>query len=135
MLLPRTIAHPVFVNAFLAGLKGAEIAQWHRRGKYLLASLTRTSMIKNFPPAIEGSTLPLVDGGWLGVHLRMTGQLLWLTQDQPLQKHTRVRLWFEQGQELRFVDQRTFGQMWWVPPGIAPATIIPGLKKPRAGTI
>ena len=49
----------------------------------------------------------------LGVHLRMTGQLLWLAQDEPLHKHTRVRLFFGEEWELRFVDQRTFGQMWW----------------------
>lgn len=59
----------------------------------------------------------------------MTGQLLWLDQDDPLQKHTRVRLFFPNNRELRFVDQRTFGQMWWVPPSVAPETIITGLKQ------
>jgi formamidopyrimidine-DNA glycosylase len=107
VLLRRTIAHPVFVDEFLAGLTGIAIAQWHRRGKYLLAELT---------------------AGWLGVHLRMTGQLLWLSQEQPLHKHTRVRLFFPAGQELRFVDQRTFGQMWWVPPGCDPSVIVSGLQ-------
>ena len=66
---------------------------------------------------------------FLGVHLRMTGQLLWLHQDEPLHKHTRVRLFFGSKQELRFVDQRTFGKIWWVPPGVAPETIITGLQK------
>jgi formamidopyrimidine-DNA glycosylase len=59
----------------------------------------------------------------------MTGQLLWVNQEEPLQKHTRVRLFFQNNRELRFVDQRTFGQMWWVPPLEAPASIITGLKK------
>ena len=59
----------------------------------------------------------------------MTGQLLWLKQDEPLQKHTRVRLFFPDNCELRFVDQRTFGQMWWVPPSEAPESIITGLKR------
>jgi formamidopyrimidine-DNA glycosylase len=59
----------------------------------------------------------------------MTGQLLWLNQDDPVQKHTRVRLFFPDNQELRFVDQRTFGQMWWVPPSEAPETIMTGLKR------
>jgi formamidopyrimidine-DNA glycosylase len=67
--------------------------------------------------------------GWLGVHLRMTGQLLWLERDQPLHKHTRVRLFFGESRELRFVDQRTFGQMWWVSPTQTPETIILGLKR------
>ena len=57
----------------------------------------------------------------------MTGQLLWLNQNQPLHKHTRVRLFFENELELRFVDQRTFGQMWWVPPGEKIESVITGL--------
>jgi len=109
VLLARTIAHPISVAEFLSGLKGTAIAQWHRRGKYLLAELS--------------------SGGWLGVHLRMTGQLLWLHPDEPLQKHTRVRLFFTGEHELRFVDQRTFGQMWWVPPGIATESVITGLGR------
>ncbi|MEY3329335.1 MAG: hypothetical protein RLZZ115_2218, partial [Cyanobacteriota bacterium] len=51
-------------------------------------------------------------GGWLGVHLRMTGQLLWVNPQDPLQKHTRIRLFFAENRELRFVDQRTFGKIW-----------------------
>ncbi|MBD2037037.1 DNA-formamidopyrimidine glycosylase [Leptolyngbya sp. FACHB-321] len=66
---------------------------------------------------------------WLGVHLRMTGQLLWVDQTEPLEKHTRVRLFFGGGKELRFVDQRTFGQMWWVPPENEPEQIITGLQQ------
>ncbi|MCV3215495.1 DNA-formamidopyrimidine glycosylase, partial [Plectonema radiosum NIES-515] len=64
-----------------------------------------------------------------GVHLRMTGQLLWVHRDEPLHKHTRVRLFFGSEQELRFVDQRTFGKIWWVPPGVAVESIITGLQK------
>lgn len=55
VLLDRTIAHPV-ADRFISGLQGFSISQWHRYGKYLLAKLS-----------------PI---GWLGVHLRMTGQLL-----------------------------------------------------------
>jgi formamidopyrimidine-DNA glycosylase len=104
VLLERTIAHPFLAADFLAGLEGVAIAQWHRRGKYLLAELS--------------------SGGWLGVHLRMTGQLLWMSQAEPVQKHCRVRLFFPNQQELRFVDQRTFGQMWWVPPPKRPEEVI-----------
>jgi formamidopyrimidine-DNA glycosylase len=74
------------------------------------------------------SPLP-TPSSWLGVHLRMTGQLLWVDQTEPLEKHTRVRLFFGDGKELRFVDQRTFGQMWWVPPETAPEQIITGLQQ------
>ena len=112
VLLTRTIAYPLSME-FLAGIKGTAIAQWYRRGKYLLAMCKYKDR----------------DAGWLGVHLRMTGQLLWVCQDEPLQKHTRVRLFFAQGRELRFVDQRTFGQMWWVPPGVMTEGIITGLRR------
>ncbi|MGJ5675708.1 MAG: DNA-formamidopyrimidine glycosylase [Nostochopsis sp.] len=112
VLLHRTIAYPVSVDDFVSEIKGSAIATWYRRGKYLLAELSCTTHTP-----------------YLGVHLRMTGQLLWLNQDQPLHKHTRVRLFFENGWELRFVDQRTFGQMWWVPPNQAPESIITGLAK------
>jgi formamidopyrimidine-DNA glycosylase len=59
----------------------------------------------------------------------MTGQLLWVDQTTPLEKHARVRLFFGDGKELRFVDQRTFGQMWWVPPEHEPEQIITGLQQ------
>ena len=114
VLLARTVAHPFSVAEFLEQLKNVTISGWHRRGKYLLAELSRSDTS---------------EAGWLGVHLRMTGQLLWLKQDEPLQKHTRVRLFFPDNCELRFVDQRTFGQMWWVPPSEAPESIITGLKR------
>lgn len=120
VLLDRTIAHPFLVSDFLAGITGMAIAHWQRRGKYLLAQLKilSTPEISNLQKS----------AGWLGVHLRMSGQLLWLDRDTPLQKHTRVRIFFTNNHELRFVDQRTFGKMWWVPPTIEPANIITGLK-------
>lgn len=126
VLLNRTIAHPLSVDDFLTGLQGCAIAHWHRRGKYLLAELIRSAPAaadvapENTPQAQHHP------GGWLGVHLRMTGQLLWLDADTPVQKHCRVRLFFENHRELRFVDQRTFGQMWWVPPDITPESVMGG---------
>jgi formamidopyrimidine-DNA glycosylase len=57
----------------------------------------------------------------------MTGQLLWVKPEEPLHKHTRVRLFFEGSRELRFVDQRTFGQMWWVPPLLPLPMVMTGL--------
>ncbi|MBD2595759.1 DNA-formamidopyrimidine glycosylase [Nostoc spongiaeforme FACHB-130] len=110
VLLNRTIAYPFSVDEFIQGIQGRAIIAWHRRGKYLLAELS--------PGA-----------GYLGVHLRMTGQLLWLHRDEPLHKHTRVRLFFGDQQELRFVDQRTFGQMWWVPSKMQVESVITGLAK------
>lgn len=156
VLLARTIAYPISVVDFLTGLTGSAIAQWHRRGKYLLAELIKPSSHgqgnggaavhrhqqdnggKSLPDSRPEVAPPLPSGeielaspqssGWLGVHLRMTGQMLWLNRDEPVQKHSRVRLFFGD-QELRFVDQRTFGQMWWVPPGTVPENIITGLQR------
>ena len=114
VLLQRTLAYPVSITEFWQGIEGVTIDRWQRRGKYLLAKLVNSAS---------------QDGGWLGVHLRMTGQLLWVKQNESLQKHTRIRLFFPKKQELRFVDTRTFGKFWLVPPGIAPEKIITGLQK------
>ncbi|MFB8788822.1 MAG: DNA-formamidopyrimidine glycosylase [Potamolinea sp.] len=114
VLLNRTIAYPFSAAEFLAGVKNVSITNWHRYGKYLLAELTNSDKSQ---------------AGWLGVHLRMTGQLLWLNQEDLLQKHTRVRLFFPNNYELRFVDTRTFGKIWWVPPSNPPESIITGLQK------
>ncbi len=132
VLLARSIAYPFSVAEFLDGITNTQLQQWQRRGKYLLGKLVNSQQQPQ---------------GWLGVHLRMTGQLLWFdrgvtqtsspespkesTQEStqiPIHKHTRVRLFFADNQELRFVDQRTFGKMWWVPPGLEPSEIISGLR-------
>lgn len=109
VLLKRTLAYPSSIADFWAGVQGTAIAQWQRRGKYLLAQLT---------PA-----------GGLGVHLRMSGQLLWVNRDTPCAKHTRLRLFLGDTQELRFIDTRTFGKVWWVPGNQNFESIITGLQK------
>ena len=117
VLRARAIAAPPEPAAFCQALEGSKLLGWQRRGKYLVASLTR-----------PGSDNP-EDGGHWGVHLRMTGQFLWLNQPQEPCRHTRVRLWNREGDELRFVDTRSFGQMWFVPPGTPVETVITGLQK------
>ncbi|MFS8795349.1 DNA-formamidopyrimidine glycosylase, partial [Synechococcus sp. R55.8] len=107
VLLARTIAYPAG-EMFGRSLIGTRFTQWQRRGKYLLGSLDSRAV--------------------LGVHLRMTGQLLWVQGSTPLSAHTRVRLAFEEGWDLRFVDQRTFGQMWLVPAGVELEAVIPTLQ-------
>ncbi|MEB3266189.1 MAG: DNA-formamidopyrimidine glycosylase [Cyanobacteriota bacterium] len=113
ILRERAIGGSVDGSLFCCALEGSCIAAWHRRGKYLLAPLERDGR-----PA----------GTW-GVHLRMTGQFLWLQHPQPVCNHTRVRLWCDSGEELRFVDTRSFGQMWWVPPQTPLAEVITGLAQ------
>ena len=106
----RAIASPEPPQAFVDALRGAEVGTWRRRGKYLMASL------------LEGRGL------W-GVHLRMTGQFQWHPEPSEPCQHTRVRIWNDQEEELRFVDMRSFGEMWWVPPGQAPETVMTGLTR------
>ena len=103
ILRERAVASPGGINAFCDGLQGQSVGEWTRRGKYLMAALHHPETLKT-------------SGVW-GVHLRMTGQFQW--HDEPIDpcKHTRARFWNEQGQELRFVDMRSFGEMWWVPNG------------------
>ena len=59
----------------------------------------------------------------------MTGQFLWMESPKEPCSHTRVRFWNPQGQELRFVDLRSFGEMWWVPPGEPLESVMTGLKR------
>lgn len=75
------------------GLEGRMIETAGRRGKYLLLSLD--------------------DGGVAVVHLRMSGQLL-LVRDPslPVVRHTHVIVGLDDGRELRFVDPRTFGEVF-----------------------
>ncbi len=77
----------------------------------------------------DSSTNLAATAGWLGVHLRMTGQLLWVSQREPVQKHCRVRLFFDNDRELRYVDQRTFGRLWWVPPAETIESVMTGLQR------
>lgn len=114
VLLARTVAFPVGDGAaFAAALTGTRLTPWRRRGKYLLSQLSRQGQ-----PA-----------GQLGVHLRMTGRFRWLDREEfPVCPHTRVRLLGER-KELRFVDTRSFGRMWWVPPGTVASQVITGLQR------
>ena len=109
----RAIASPVNPAAFAAALCGCRVGTWSRRGKYLMSQLSRGGE----------------EAGSWGVHLRMTGQFLWLETPKPACSHTRVQMFAAGNQELRFVDTRSFGQMWWVPPGAPLDSVITGLGR------
>ena len=91
VLHPRAVRrHDAGVQDFGSRLIGRHIDAVSRRGKYLWCRLDDDS-------AMVG-------------HLGMSGQLLVLSPGAPDEKHLRVRITFaDNGQELRFVDQRTFG--------------------------
>ena len=78
---------------FITRLEGKKFTGVDRRGKYLLCRL-------------EG-------GDVLVVHLGMSGQLLRAKSSRETRaKHTHVVITFQQGGQLRFVDPRTFGEMF-----------------------
>ncbi len=84
--------HPT-AKHFRALLEGTTIKGVARLGKYLL--------------------LTLDSGNTLVIHLGMSGQLLRVKNPKdPKPKHTHVVITFTQGGELRYVDPRTFGEMF-----------------------
>jgi formamidopyrimidine-DNA glycosylase len=81
---------------FTSELDGRKITAVSRRGKYLVMKLD--------------------DGNALIVHLGMSGQLLRAKSSrEAVPKHTHVTITFTQGGQLRFVDPRTFGEMFVTP--------------------
>jgi formamidopyrimidine-DNA glycosylase len=79
---------------FIAKLEGRKITAVERKGKYLLMRL-------------EG-------GDVLVAHLGMSGQFLRSkgASRDPVAKHTHVVITFTQGGQLRFLDPRTFGELF-----------------------
>jgi len=110
------VLHPRAVRRHLGGaldligmLAGATITAANRRGKYLWLEAD---------PAGRADPLAVV------VHLGMSGQMLVQQPGTPDETHLRIRATLDNGTELRFVDQRTFGG-WMVDDliGGAPASI------------
>jgi formamidopyrimidine-DNA glycosylase len=71
---------------------GRKFTKAERRGKYVL--------------------LHMDNGDVLVVHFGMSGQFVRGTKRVPLPQHTHVVITFVQGGDLRFVDPRTFGEMF-----------------------
>jgi len=89
----RSIRRHKSAPEFKKNLEGRKVASIRRAGKYLLLGL-------------EGDDV-------LVVHLGMSGQLLRSKSlKEPLNRHTHVVITFTQGGQLRFVDPRTFGEMF-----------------------
>jgi formamidopyrimidine-DNA glycosylase len=81
---------------FTSKLVGRKLTKIERRGKYLLITLD--------------------SGDVLVAHFGMSGQFQRGTGRVALPPHTHVVLTFQQGGDLRFVDPRTFGELF-VSPG------------------
>lgn len=133
VLHPRAVRRHVAGEAdFAAALAGRVVSGVHRRGKYLWLALDSDD-------AVVG-------------HLGMSGQLLLLPAAAPPGPHLRVRFTFaDDGPELRFVDQRTFGGLAVSPGGAGlpapiahiardpfdpefdPDLVVAGLRRRRTG--
>jgi formamidopyrimidine-DNA glycosylase len=80
---------------FTSQLTGRKITKTERRGKYILLHL-------------DGSDVWVVHFGMSGRFQRANGRL-------ALAPHTHVIVTFQQGGDLRFIDPRTFGEMFVTP--------------------
>jgi formamidopyrimidine-DNA glycosylase len=105
---------------------GARVARRHLPGPVDLAERLRHNVVHD--ARRRGKYLWLVleapDGHWQGltIHLGMSGQLLVEAASAPRESHLHATFDFaDDGPQLRFVDQRTFG-------GIALADLVPDLS-------
>jgi formamidopyrimidine-DNA glycosylase len=98
----RTIRRHKSKKDFVSRLEGRKIMGIQRKGKYLLLKLD---------PVASGDAPKQADV--LVVHLGMSGQLLRAkSAKEPMPKHTHVVVTFTQGGQLRYVDPRTFGELF-----------------------
>ncbi len=89
----RSIRRHKIPSDFIERLEGRRVTTIRRAGKYLVVGL-------------DGDDV-------LVVHLGMSGQLLRAKGPKdPLERHTHVVITFTQGGQLRFVDPRTFGELF-----------------------
>ncbi|MDR7300742.1 bifunctional DNA-formamidopyrimidine glycosylase/DNA-(apurinic or apyrimidinic site) lyase [Haloactinomyces albus] len=107
VLHPRAVRkHSAGAGDFATRLTGRRLVAARRRGKYLWLELGDAAEAA----ASTVAASPKAAGEALLTHLGMSGQLRVQPEHVPDEKHLRVRLRFDGGgDELRFVDQRTFG--------------------------
>ncbi|MEU4313629.1 bifunctional DNA-formamidopyrimidine glycosylase/DNA-(apurinic or apyrimidinic site) lyase [Nocardia sp. NPDC024068] len=115
-----TVTHPRSIRRHIAGaadmaarLTGLSVAAAERRGKYLWLTFD------------EPGGDPADDA--LVVHLGMSGQMLVQPAGAPVEKHAHIRATLDDGRELRFVDQRTFGGWVLAPLVMVDETPLPDL--------
>lgn len=90
---PQIIAYPE-TDIFSKILVGQTITSMSRRGKFL--------------------TIHFESNDSLTLHLRMTGQLLVTPNDFPEEKHTHLVAGLSDNMEIRYIDVRRFGRLWYL---------------------
>jgi formamidopyrimidine-DNA glycosylase len=92
LLWEKTLAEPA-PEEFAQQISGQYVTGIGRRGKYLLIHLSLHTLI---------------------LHLRMSGEIIIESQLEPVGKHYRLLLEFEDGDRLAFNNIRKFGRAWLV---------------------
>lgn len=102
-LTSEKVLHGVTRQDLAVTLTGHSLSRSHRHGKHLFAAID--------------------DGVWLMLHFGMTGYLAYFKHLDDDPQHDRLRLDFDNGYHLAFVNQRLFGEV-----GIAdaPAAFVAG---------
>ena len=94
-------------------LIGRTIRRLDRRSKYLLIEC---------------------DGGWLIVHLGMSGSLRVVPADLPPGKHDHIDIVLDSGKALRLTDPRRFGAVLWCEGDVAQHELLRGLGPEPLGS-
>ncbi|HEV2475967.1 MAG TPA: bifunctional DNA-formamidopyrimidine glycosylase/DNA-(apurinic or apyrimidinic site) lyase [Candidatus Dormibacteraeota bacterium] len=108
LAFPTIVRHPE-PEEFVDAIVGMRIESVGRRGKYILVHLSHDLL--------------------LVVHLGMTGQLRLVDESAPLEKHTHVVLFLNDGRQLRYRDPRRFGRLLLG----TEAALLDARKMPRLG--
>ncbi|RIA47350.1 Fpg/Nei family DNA glycosylase [Dichotomicrobium thermohalophilum] len=90
-LTSEKVLHGVTRQKLAAALTGHALSRTYRHGKHLFAELD--------------------DGPWLMLHFGMTGFLAYFQNLDDDPEHDRLRLDFDNGYHLAFVNQRLFGEV------------------------
>ncbi|SJZ40145.1 bifunctional DNA-formamidopyrimidine glycosylase/DNA-(apurinic or apyrimidinic site) lyase [Selenihalanaerobacter shriftii] len=89
----KMIAFPD-ISGFKEVLINNQVKTVRRRGKYII--------------------IELADGHYLVTHLRMTGQLIYSSDNSEEAKYTYIIIQFDNQHQLRFINKRKFGRMYLV---------------------
>ena len=96
----RAVRRAPSPGAFVDAVRGRVVRGTRRVGKFLVVDLAG----------------PEPDATAVVIHLGMSGQLRWAAaSDEPRVPHTHVVWSLDDGREVRYVDPRTFGQMFVSP--------------------
>ncbi|RJQ05593.1 MAG: bifunctional DNA-formamidopyrimidine glycosylase/DNA-(apurinic or apyrimidinic site) lyase [Bacillota bacterium] len=133
------VRNPKFVagatpEEFARAVEGSRITGLSRKGKFLIIDTERPAAGRNDlnrtdgdrtgstdrerrGDGLLGKELPAADGD-IAVHLKMAGQLVYCPPDRDLgptrERHTHVVFRLDDGNELRYVDTRHFGRVYYL---------------------